>query len=202
MWMLPLKLRLRLLSKLAQAVPGSPASPGSPTAPGDPASPTSPTSPTIPSSTTSGPKKSPSQPATAMMNLTVGWTTWAQPINALIAKIDKVIIAGTKQKHSFNDLFQNKFPSGVETEFPPPDPTGDIIRFGKQIYQLVMNGGAPFRAPLQPADMRNRIDSLLKSPYLQKFQQVNMKGPLATAGVDLSSIRNDLLSLLNSIPAA
>lgn len=185
--MLPLKLRLKIFNKLAQTVPGAPASP---------------TAPTTPKSTTATPKKSPSQPASAMINLGVGWPNWTQQIDALIAKLDKVIIAGTKQEYSFNDLFQNKFPSGVQTKFPPPDPTGDIIRFGEQIYELVMNKGAQFRTSLQPADMRNRIDALLKSPYLSKFQQVNMKGPLATAGVDLSSIRSDLLSLYNSIPAA
>lgn len=191
--LLPLKLRLKILNKLAQTVPGAPASPASP------ASPTAPATPATPTST--APTKSPSQPATAMINLSVGWTTWAQPINALIAKLDKVIIAGTKQKHNFNDLFQNRFPSGVETEFPPPDPTGDFIRFGKQIYQNIMNNGVPFQGPLQRNEMHARIGALLNSPYLQKFQQVNMKGPLATAGVDLSSMRSDLLSLYNSIPA-
>lgn len=195
--MLPLKLRLKIFNKLAQAVPGAPASPASPSAPG---SPTSPNAPTTPTSTTQSPAKSPSQPASAMMNLAVGWTNWSQPLDRLIGKIDKVLIAGTKNKYNFNDLFQNRFPSGADTAFVPPDPTGDIIRFGRQIYQYVMNNGNSFTGPLRHPDMRNRIGALLNSPYLQKFQQVNIKGPLAGVGADLSTMRSDLLSLFNSIP--
>lgn len=134
------------------------------------------------------------------MNLAVGWTNWAQPIDKIVAKIDKVIIAGTNQKFNFNDLFQNKFPSGVETEFPPPDPTADVIRFAKQIFGYVMNNGVPFRTALQHADMRNRIAALLNSPYLQKFQQVNIQGPLASVGADISSMKSDIQNLLQSIP--
>jgi len=183
--MLPLKLRLKILNKLAQEAPDSPASP---------------TAPSSPTSTTAGPSKSPSPPGSSMMNLGVGWPNYIPQIDKLIAKIDKVIIAGTVNKHNFNDLFQNKFPSGVETEFPPPDPTGDVIRFGKQIYQYVMNNGVPFRSALQNEDMRNRISVLLNSPFLTKFQQVNIRGPLADVGADLSTLRNDIQTLLQSIP--
>lgn len=192
--MLPLKIRKRILNKLAQATPGAPASPASPT------SPTAPNAPTEPSSTT-GAKKSPSQPATAMMNLATGWTNWAHPLDNFIAKLDKIIIAGTNQEHNFNDLFQNKFPSGVDTAYAPPNPTGDIIRFGRQIYQWVMNNGAPFRTALPNEDMRNRIQALLNSPYLSKFAQVNMAGPLRNVSGDLNTMRSDLLALFNSIPA-
>lgn len=198
--MLPIKLRLKLLNKFAQAVPGSPASPSSPSspaAPGDPASPTAPNQPTSPTAT---PSKSPSAPASSMMNLGVGWPNFIPQIDKLIAKVDRVLIAGTKNKHNFNDLFQNKFPSGVETEFAPPDPTGDVIRFSKQIFGYIMNNGAPFRGPLQHADMRNRIAALLNSPFLTKFQQVNIRGPLAAVGADLSTLRSDIQNLLQAIP--
>jgi hypothetical protein len=136
-----------------------------------------------------------------MMNLGVGWTNWAQPLDKIVAKLDRVLIAGTHNKYNFNDLFQNKFPSGSDTEFAPPSPTGDVIRFGRQIYQYVMNNGSPFRGALQHGDMRSRVGVLLNSPYLQKFQQVNTQGPLASVGADLSTMRSDLLSLFNSIPA-
>lgn len=194
---LPLKLRLKVFTKLAQAVPGAP---GSPASPASPTSPTSPNAPTEPTSTQAG-TKNPSQPASSMMNLPVGWTNWAHQLDRVIAKVDRVIIAGTKSKYNFNDLFQNKFPSGADTEFAPPDPTGDVIRFARQIYQTVMNSGAPFREALKNDYMRNAIWGLLQSPYLQKFQQVNTKGPLAGVGGDLSTMRSDLLSLFNSIPA-
>lgn len=187
--MLPLKVRLKILNKLAQAVPGAPPSPESPTAP------------TEPTSTTAKPTKHPSQPATAMMNVATGWPNWVPQINGLVHKIDVAIIAGTDQKYNFNDLFQNRFPTGVDTEFPPPDPTKDIIGFGRLIYQQIMNNGTPFRESLKHEDMRRRVNLLLRAPQLQKFQQVNVKGPLGGAGVDLTSLRNDLLSLYNSIPA-
>jgi hypothetical protein len=193
--MLPLKLRLKILNKLAQAVPGSPPSPASP------ASPASPSTTTSPTSTVAGPSKSPSAPASAMMNLGVGWPNFIPQIDKLVAKVDKVLIAGTKNKFNFNDLFQNKFPSGVETEFAPPDPTGDVIRFAKQIFQYIMNSGVPFQGALQHGDMRNRVGALVQSPYLQKFQQVNMQGPLAGVGADLSTLRSDLQNLYQSIPA-
>lgn len=192
--MLPLKLRLKMLNKLAQAVPGAPASPASPSSPASPDAPTTPTSPTA------TPSKSPSPPASSMMNLGVGWPNFVPQLDKFISKVDKVIIAGTKNKFNFNELFQNKFPSGVETDFAPPDPTGDVIRFAKQIFGYVMNNGAPFRGALQHADMRNRIYALLNSPYLTKFQQVNMRGPLASVSADLSSMKSDLQNLYQSIP--
>jgi len=190
--MLPLKVRLKIFNKLAQAVPGAPASPTSPT---------SPTAPAEPASTT-GAHKAPSQPATAMMNLATGWTNWAQQINKIVGKVDAAIIAGTSQKYNFNDLFQNRFPSGVDTEFPPPDPTKDIIGFARLIYQYMLNNGRPYSGALQHPEMRSRVNTLLSAPELQKFQQVNTKGPLKNLGIDLSSLRSDLLSLYNSIPAA
>lgn len=196
--MLPIKLRLKILNKLAQAVPGAPASPASPASPSSPASPAA---PTTPATSTTSITKAPSPPASSMMNLPIGWTNWAQQINKLVAKVDAALIAGTAKKYNFNDLYQNKFPSGVDTEFPPPDPTKEIIGFGRLIYQYMLNGGVPYRGPLNHDEMRRRVNILLSSPQLQKFQQVNVKGPLGNMGVDLTSMRNDLLSLYNSIPA-
>lgn len=193
--MLPLKLRKRILNKLAQAVPGSPASPASPT------SPTAPNAPTEPTSTTAV-KKQPSPAASDMMNLATGWTNWTQGINSLVAKIDAVLIEGTKQKYNFSDLFQNKFPSGIDTNYPPPNPTKDIIAFGRLIFINIMNSGVPFTGPLRGDQMRGRIDLLLNAPELTKLQQINPSGPLGNAGVNLSNVRNDLLSLQNSIPVA
>lgn len=202
--MLSPKLRRKLLMKWAQvpgapSAPGSPASPASPASPDSPASPASPTTPTTPDSTT-GVKKQPSQPASSMMNVGIGWPNWVQQIDGLVHTIDAVIIGGTKQKYNFNDLFQNRFPSGVDTEFPPPDPTGDVIRFGRQIYQQVMNNGTPFTRALTGAEMRSRIGALLQSPYLLKFQQINPAGPLGSSGAQLSTLRNSLLGLYNSLP--
>lgn len=193
--MLPLKIRRRILNKLAQAVPGSPASPPSPT------SPTSPNAPTEPSSTMAI-KKAPSGPASDMMNLSIGWGAWTQYINSLVGKLDKAIITGTEQKYNFNDLFQNKFPSGVDTNYAPPNPTKDLIAFGRLIFQNIMNNGVPFTGPLKNEDMRAKVDLLLGAPELTKLQQVNQAGPLRNVGVDLSTVRSDLLTLKNSIPVA
>ncbi len=188
--MVPQKLRLKILTRLAQTVPGAPASP---------ASPSSPTAPTTPDSTTLKSKPA-SQPASSMMNVSVGWPNWFRQIDTLVSTIDKVIIAGTKNKYNFNDLFQNKFPSGVDTEFPPPDPTGDVIKFGRQIWEQLMNKGDTFTTKLSAPDMRNRVWALLQSPYLQKFQQINPAGPLGSSRAQLSTLRAFLQAFFNSLP--
>ena len=202
--MLSPKLRRKLLMKWAQvpgapSAPGGPASPASPASPSSPASPASPASPTDPASSTAN-KKSPSQPASSMLNVGIGWPNWVQYIDGLVKSIDKVIIAGTKQSFNFNDLFQQRFPSGVDSDYPPPDPTGDVIRFGRQIYQQLMNNGTPFTGPLQTGDMRARVYALLQSPYLQKFQQINPSGPLGSSGAQLSTLRAYILGFYNSLP--
>lgn len=134
------------------------------------------------------------------MNVSVGWPNHTnQYINPLVAKIDKVVIAGTKQRYNFDDLFQN-YPSSIASNFAPPDPTGDVIRFASLIIQQLMNGKRPFDNKLGTNDMRNRVGALMQSPYLQKFQQINPAGPLGSSGTQLSTLRADLLAFYNSLP--
>lgn len=179
--MIPRQLRLKLLEKVAQTTT------------------TTTTAPTTPAG-----NKGKSQPASSLMpTLANGWGQLVSGINSLVASVDSVILAGTNNKYNFENLFQNGFPMGVDTEYPPPNPTKDAIAFGRIIYNMLLNNGLqhPFNAPLQHNDMRNRINMVLQAPQLLKFQQVNVSGPLGQSNANLSSIRSILLAMLNSIPS-
>jgi len=178
--MIPRQLRLKLLEKMAQTTTPASTTPPAPTG-----------------------NKGKSPPASSLMpTLANGWGPLTSGINTLVASVDNVILAGTNNKHNFGSLFQTGFPAGVDSEFPPPNPTKDAIGFGRLIYNTLLNGGVqhPFNTPLNRNDMRIKINTILQNPQLLKFQQVNVSGPLGQSNANLSDIRANLLSMLNSIP--
>lgn len=189
--MFSLKQRLKFLRKLGQTAPSE--GQGSQSATGTPTTGTNTQQGAQPTAT-----KNKSQPASSMMDLSA-WGGWTRNIDGLVRMIDSAIIAGTKNKYNFFDLFTSRFPQGVASEFPPPDPTKDIISFAGKIYQQLMNSGHPL-GRLQHSDMRQRVSVLLNAPELQKFQQINPQGPLGLQGVSLDSVRDAVMNFLNSIP--
>ena len=177
--MIPRQVRLRMFQRWAQTTPGAPATPTTPQG-----------------------NKGQSQPASSLMpTLSTGWGPLTGAINGLVKSVDSVIMAGTDNKHNFESLFQNGFPAGVDSEYPPPNPTKDAISFGRLIFTNILNNGVqhPFNTPLRNVDMRNRINILLQSPQLQKFQEVNVRGPLGQSGANLSQIRANLISMLSAV---
>lgn len=178
--MIPRQVRLRMLKKMAQTTPTTPAA----------------------IQNQQG-NKGKSQPASGFMpTLSAGWGPLTNQINSLVSSVDSIIMSGTNNKFNFESLFQNGFPVGIDSNYPPPDPTKDAIAFGRLIFNTILNGGIqhPFNTPLKHNDMRNKINMVLQAPELQKFQQINVRSPLGQSGVQLGTIRANLTSMLSSIP--
>lgn len=137
--MLPLKLRLKYLAKLAQAVPGAPASPASPT------SPTAQPATTTPTSTTQA--VIPPPPAFTASGAW-GWmgnvynSASIGFIDSLVKLLNTALHYSSEGKHNWQTLRNNSFnvdPSGAHSV-----DTKNLLNLSKLIYQSYLNAGNQF----------------------------------------------------------
>lgn len=169
--MLPLKLRLKMLNKLAQAVPGAPGSPASP------ASPASPTATTTPTSTTAA--VVPPPPAFTASGAW-GWmgnvynSASVGFLNALVGILNTALHYSSQGKHNWQTLRNNSFnvdPSGEKSV-----DTKNMLNLSKLVYQSYLNGGNQFPAQVTGAQIATWNNAVLQAqPYLN-LSQLNPTG--------------------------
>ena len=182
------KLRLRILTKLAQAA----------TAP----APTTTTTPTTP--TTSGSTTMVAPPP----QLDV-WTAYPEPcksytsaqlaiLNNLVTRLSLAINQLTNGKYNFQKLRDASFHFDA-SEFSDAGTKNLMLIFGKVFKFLLNNGQAFHTQPIDPKLLTNNITSLMNAPELAALSQVNPTGQVANQAPGnnnlYQTIRNTLQAL-------
>jgi len=167
--MLPLKLRLKILNKLAQAVPGAP---GAPASPAYPASPASPTTTTTPASTTAA--VIPPPPAFTASGAW-GWmgnvynSASVGFINGLVSILSTALHYSSQGQHNWQTLRNNGFnvdPSGEKSV-----DTKNLLNLSKLVYNTYLNGGNQPPAKITGNQIATWNSSVMQSqPYLNLSQ--------------------------------
>lgn len=168
--MLPLKLRKRILNKLAQAVPGAPASPASPT------SPTSPNAPTEPVSTTAQ-----AIPPAPDFNVVSGPWAWVggaynSPtvgfLTTIMSMVNTVLHYSTQGKYNLSKN-QNNIGSLDSSSTGTADGKNAVL-LAQLLYKTFINNG---QAIMPTATQINTwADSIVNSQPLMALSQLNPTG--------------------------
>jgi hypothetical protein len=178
--MLPLKLRLKMLNKLAQAVPGSPASPASPSSPASPASPSSPsspTSPTQPGSTTTAPLPPP--PAFNPISGPWAWIpngyngSSVGELSAILNAINGALYFASSGKYSLQKNQSNL--GGLDPSGGGSTDSKNLILLSQLLFRTFLNNGQPFKPT--PAQIANWVTQAKNSQPLSQLSQLNPTGP-------------------------
>ena len=192
--MLPLKLRLKLLNKLAQAVPGAPASPASPSSPASPASTTSPTSTTDQATVQPPPS----------FNVASGAWAWITGVyNPATIRYLTIIFSmlNNAMQYSTNGKFNlakdqnnvaNLDPSGVGSTDGK-----NIILLTQSFYKTFINSGNTFKPTA--AQINGWATTIGNSQPLLNLSQLSPTGPLAQQMKLSDSFRQTLLNNLDYI---
>lgn len=171
--MLPLKLRLKIFSKLAQAVPGSPASPASPTSP---ASPNSPNAPTQPASTTSQTLQPP--PA---FNVASGPWAWVRMrynaatvgyLQTIMNAVNTVMHYATDGK--FNLAKNQNNLGGIDSSATGSTDGKNSILLAQSFYKTFLNNGNDFQP--SAAQINNWVNTISGSQPLLNLSQLSPTG--------------------------
>lgn len=175
--------RLKILQKIAQAVPGSPPSPmpaGDPASPASPASPTSPNAPTVPGTpqNTTVPVD-PSPPASQLYpTLRVGFdANRVGIIDALVKQLSSATNVATDGKYNLQQLRNNNFQFDP-SQFSSPDQKNIMNLFNK-VYKTLLNSGQTFNQAVSAQQLSNYVAIILQSPELANLSQVNPTGQIA-----------------------
>jgi hypothetical protein len=175
--MLPLKLRLKILNKLAQAVPGAPASPASPSSP---ASPASPTTTNAPASTTAA--VIPPPPAFTASGAW-GWlgnvynSASVSILDRLVGLLNMALHYSSEGKFNFQVLRNNGFsvdPSGANSI-----DTKNLLILSKAVYQTYLNGGNQFPQKVAGSQIIAWNSSLSQSQAFLNLSQLSPTGTIA-----------------------
>jgi hypothetical protein len=178
--MLPLKLRLKMLNKLAQ-VAGAPASPGSPASPASPAAPGSPSSPastTDPTSTTQPAAQPP--PSFNMASGPWAWMTRAYNpttvrfLSVIFGMLNSLMHYATGGDHNLA-RDQNNLGSIDSSQYAPDGK--NAILLAQLFYKTFVNGGTPVTPTA--TQINAWADSISSSQPLLNLSQLNPTGPAA-----------------------
>lgn len=179
--MLPLKFRLRYLTKLAQTESGDPAAPGAPSSPAAPASPTSPTAPTTPQSTTSS---TIIPPPNFQASAAYGWMSKAYNSNT-ISIIDKLISLlnlalhySSNGKFNFLILRNNSFqvdPSGATSV-----DTKNLLNLAILMFRTYLNNGNQFAQKVTGAQIHQWNERISTAQAFLNLSQLSPTGTIAT----------------------
>ena len=187
------KLRLRILTKLAQAA----------IAPG-PVTTTTATTPTTSGSTTI---------VAPPPQLDV-WSAYPQPcksyssaqlsiLNNLVTRLSYAINQLTNGKYNFQKLRDASF------QFDPSEfsdaGTKNLMLFFAKVFKFLLNNGIAFATqPIDPKQLSNLIASLMNAPELAALSQVNPTGQVANQAPGnnnmFQTIRNTLQLLQPTVP--
>ena len=189
--MLPLKIRKRLLNKLAQAVPGSPASPTSPTSPNAPTTPASTTAQAI-------------QPPTPFNMLTTwGWLPKIYNPNTLGYLSGIMNIINTVMHYTTAGKFSlSKSPNnigGIDASAAGSDDGKNAVLLAKEFFDTFLNKGQELRPAPTPEQIQNWCNTITNSQPLLNLAQLNPTGPAAQQMRLPDSFRQTIVNSLEGI---
>lgn len=188
--MIPLKLRRRLLNKLAQAVPGAPASPTAPT------SPTAPNAPTEPSSTTAA-----TIPPPPSFQASGAWGWMGNVYNsASVGFIDSLADLLNKALHyasqgKFNwQILRNNF--NVDASAAGGVDAKNLLNLSKLVYETFLNGGNAFPQKVTGAQIAAWNTAVSQSQSFLNLSQLNPTGPVAQK---MGNPKDTILNILREL---
>lgn len=188
--MLPLKFRLKMLNKLAQAVP---------TAPASPASPTSPTAPTTPSSDTAKAVQPP--PSFNIASGPWAWVTrsYNAPtvgyLNTIFGMLNTLMHYSTNGEHNMVKN-QNNLAS-VDASGAKSVDGKNAILLAQLFYKYFLNNGQPFRP--HAAQINYWANTISNSQPLLNLSKLNPTGPAAQQMRLNDTFRQSILNTLGYI---
>lgn len=188
--MIPLKLRMKMLNKLAQTVPGAPASPASPTSPAAPTEPVSTTEAVI-------------QPPPSFTAASGPWAWLTNSYNAptvgylstILGLIHTVMHYTTEGKHNLS-RDQNGIGSLDASGAPSSDGKNTIL-LAQLIYKTFLNNGQAFTPTA--ADIHRWANMVENAPPLLNLSQLNPTGPAARQMQLPASFRTTIVNNLGYI---
>lgn len=172
--MLPLKLRLKYLAKLAQAVPGAPASPASPT------SPTAQPATTTPTSTTQA--VIPPPPAFTASGAW-GWmgnvynSASVGFLNSLVSTLNTALHYASQGQHNWQTLRNNSFnvdPSGEKSV-----DAKNLLNLSRLIYLSYLNGGNQFPQKVTGNQVATWNNAVMQAQSYLNLSQLSPTGAVA-----------------------
>jgi hypothetical protein len=176
--MLPLKLRLKMLNKIAQAVPGAPASPASPASPSAlPAQPAT----TTPSSTTAATIP---PPPNFKASAAWGWLggsglynpTSVGFLDGLVSLLNTALHYASEGAFNWEKL-RNNFnvdPSGLHSV-----DAKNLFNLSKLVYQSYLNSGTQFPAKVTGTQIAAWNNAVMQAQSYLNLSQLNPTGVVA-----------------------
>lgn len=191
--MLPLKLRMKILSKLAQTVPGSPASPASPASP---TAPTSPNAPTTPSSTQAA-----TIPPPPAFQASGAWGWMGNVYNSnSVGFIDSLVDLLNKALHyassgKFNwQILRNNF--NVDASAAGSVDAKNLLNLSKLVHQTYLNGGNAFPQKVTGTQIATWNTSVSQSQAFLNLSQLNPTGLVAQK---IGNPKDSILNILREL---
>lgn len=176
-----IKLRLKLLTKLAQTVVSQPA-----------------TSNTVtPNATTNAAVPPDPSPLASSLypTIRVGFdSARVSIIETLVKMLSSAINIATNGKYNFQNLRNQNFqfdPSSLSS----PDQKNLLVFFLK-VYKTLLNGGQPFTAALTADQVKQMVPFLLQSPELANLSQINPTGQIAQKSNLSGSFKDNIRDLV------
>lgn len=175
--MLPLKFRLKILNKLAQAVPGAP---GAPASPASPASPTSPASTTNPTSTTAA--VIPPPPAFTASGAW-GWmgnvynSASVGFINSLVSTLNTALHYASQGQHNWQTLKNNSF--NVDSSGEKSVDSKNLLNLSRLIYTSYLNGGNQFPQKVTGDQVATWNNAVMQAQSYLNLSQLSPTGAIA-----------------------
>ncbi len=183
------KLRLKILTKLAQAAVAPPA-----------------TTTTNPSTT---PTTSGNTTIVAPPPQLDVWAAYPEPIksydqrqvqilNSLVSRLSNAVNQLTKGKYNFQKLRDSSFKFDP-SEFSDAGTKNLMLFFGK-VFKFLLNNGVAFQTrPMDPKQLSGIINSLMNAPELAALSKVNPTGPVANQEAGNNNLFTTLRNILQSL---
>lgn len=175
------KERIEKLKKIAQQAAATTTTAPAPNSAGTPAQTAAPATPNSPKA------------SILLPTLNTGWGSNIVPfIDDTIQSFDAATISLTNGKYNFKSLWDTRFPSGTDDQYVTP--TKDFLKLFRKVYISFLNSGNAFSKLLAPADMTNKINSILDA---QEFKLMLQQG--TTFPLRADQVRQKLMSMSSNI---
>ena len=133
-------------------------------------------------------------------SINIGFSaTIVNQITQLSNYLNNVLFYLSEGKYNISQLYNNL--ANINTSSIVDQDLKKIVEFSKLVIQHLYNNKFAFQKPLSNDEVRNRIDLLLNSQFLNNLANTNPTGQLAikTNGNVKTNIKNFLQNIKNSI---
>jgi hypothetical protein len=116
-------------------------------------------------------------------------------INSLVTRLSMIVNQLTNGKYNFQKLRDASFQFDP-SEFADPNTKNLMLFFGK-VYKFLLNNGIAFATqPIDPKQLSNIVASLQNAPELANLSQSNQNGPVANQAAGNNNLFQTLRNTL------